>query len=34
MLASACGRSKVALFIMALPYADAFFVMAFEKECT
>ena len=25
---------KVALFIMALPYSDAFFVTAFEKECT
>ena len=25
---------KVALFIMALPYCDAFFVTAFEKECT
>jgi transposase len=25
---------KVALFIMALPYSDAFFVMAFERECT
>jgi transposase len=24
---------KVALFIMALPYSDAFFVAAFEKEC-
>ena len=25
---------KVALFIMALPYSDAFFVTAFDKECT
>jgi transposase len=25
---------KVALFIMALPYSDAFFVAAFEKECS
>ena len=24
---------KVALFIMALPYSDAFFVAAFAKEC-
>jgi transposase len=25
---------KVALFVMALPYWDAFFVTAFERECT
>jgi len=25
---------KVALFIMALPYSDAFFVAAFERECS
>ena len=25
---------KVAFFIMALPYSDAFFVMCFERECT
>jgi len=25
---------KVAFFVMVLPYADAFFVMAFERECT
>jgi transposase len=25
---------KVAFFAMALPYSDAFFVMAFERECT
>jgi transposase len=25
---------KVAFFVMALPYSDAFFVMAFERECT
>jgi transposase len=25
---------KVAFFVMVLPYSDAFFVMAFEKECT
>lgn len=25
---------KVALFIMALPYSDAFFVAAFDKECS
>jgi len=25
---------KVALFIMALPYSDAFFMAAFEKECS
>ena len=26
--------SKVAFFVMTLPYSDAFFVMAFERECT
>jgi transposase len=25
---------KVAFFVMALPFSDAFFVMAFERECT
>ena len=25
---------KVAFFVMSLPYSDAFFVMAFERECT
>jgi transposase len=25
---------KVAFFVMTLPYSDAFFVMAFERECT
>jgi transposase len=25
---------KVAFFVMSLPYSDAFFLMAFEKECT
>ena len=25
---------KVAFFVMALPYSDALFVMAFERECT
>jgi transposase len=25
---------KVAFFVMALPYSDAFFVMVFERECT
>ena len=25
---------KVLFFVMALPYSDAFFVMAFERECT
>jgi transposase len=34
-LAKVSGElKKVALFIMALPYSDAFFVAAFEKECT
>lgn len=26
--------AKVAFFVMALPYSDAVFVMAFERECT
>jgi transposase len=25
---------KLAFFVMVLPYSDAFFVMAFERECT
>ena len=25
---------KIAFFVMALPYSDAFFVMAFERECS
>ncbi len=25
---------KIAFFIMSLPYSDAFFVMAFDRECT
>ena len=25
---------KVAVFVMALPFSDAFFLMAFERECT
>ena len=25
---------KIVFFVMALPYSDAFFVMAFERECT
>ena len=25
---------KIAFFVMALPYSDAFFVMAFDHECT
>ena len=34
-LAKVEGRlKKVAFFVMALPYSDAFFVMAFERECT
>ena len=34
-LANVCGDlRKVAFFVMALPYSDAFFVMAFERECT
>lgn len=27
-------RVKVALFVMSLPYSDAFFVQAFPRECT
>ena len=27
-------QKKIAFFVMALPYSDAFFVMAFERECT
>jgi transposase len=35
VLAKVSGKlRKVALFIMALPYCDGFFVTAFEKECT
>ena len=34
-LARVGGRlRKVAFFVMALPYSDAMFVMAFERECT
>gem|GEM_PF-2888108 len=34
-LAKVNGRlRKVAYFVMALPYSDASFVMAFERECT
>lgn len=34
-LARICGRlRKVAFMVMALPYSDAFFVQAFERECT
>ena len=34
-LAKVGGRlRKVAFFVMALPYSDAMFVMAFERECT
>jgi transposase len=34
-LAKVNGRlRKVAFFVMALPYSDACFVMAFERECT
>lgn len=34
-LARVNGRlRKVAFFVMALPYSDASFVMAFERECT
>ena len=34
-LAKVSGRlRKVAFFVMALPYSDAMFVMAFERECT
>ena len=25
---------KVGFFVMVLPYSDAFFIMAFERECT
>jgi transposase len=25
---------KIVFFVMALPYSDAFFVMAFPRECT
>jgi len=27
-------QKKIAFFVMALPYSDAFFVMAFERECS
>jgi transposase len=27
-------REKVALFVMSLPYSDAFFICAFPRECT
>jgi len=27
-------RQKVALFVMSLPYSDAFFICAFPRECT
>ncbi|NIQ92467.1 MAG: IS21 family transposase [Deltaproteobacteria bacterium] len=34
-LAKVCGvLRKVGFFVMVLPYSDAFFVMAFERECT
>jgi transposase len=34
-LAKVSGELKqVAFFVMVLPYSDAFFVMAFERECT
>jgi transposase len=34
-LAKVSGQlCKVAFFVMALPYSDAVFVMAFERECT
>ena len=34
-LVRVCGvLRKVAFFVMALPYSDALFVMAFERECT
>jgi transposase len=34
-LAKVAGHlRKVAFFVMVLPYSDAFFVMAFERECT
>ncbi len=34
-LAKVSGELRqVAFFVMVLPYSDAFFVMAFERECT
>jgi transposase len=34
-LVRVCGvLRKVGFFVMVLPYSDAFFVMAFERECT
>ena len=34
-LAKVAGQlRKVAFFVMVLPFSDAFFVMAFERECT
>jgi transposase len=34
-LANVAGKlRKIAFFAMSLPYSDAFFVMAFERECT
>jgi transposase len=34
-LVKVCGTlRKVGFFVMVLPYSDAFFVMAFERECT
>ena len=34
-LVNVCGElRKVGFFVMVLPYSDAFFVMAFERECT
>jgi transposase len=34
-LARVCGvLRKVAFFVMVLPFSDAFFVIAFERECT
>jgi transposase len=34
-LVKVCGiLRKVGFFVMVLPYSDAFFVMAFERECT
>ena len=34
-LVKVCGElRKVAFFVMVLPHSDAFFVMAFERECT
>ena len=29
-----CTALPVAFFVMVLPYSDATFVMAFERECT